>query len=249
MSAITADEHHERSELAGGAAATTARRSKSGETVKFLFGALWTRPSSRRAISGISILLAVVGLGMLAYPFATNLWQDKLQDRLAKEFRAPETKAAYQEGTVAVGDPLTRLKIKTLDVNVVVVEGTTASALRAGAGHYPNTPLPGEPGNVAIAGHRTTYGKPFANLDRMKVGDEIILDTPIGRHVYKVSEQPFVVPNTDWKVISQSPGEFLTLTTCHPKGSDRQRLVVRAEMVSERSANSPQAMPASRRAA
>ena len=75
----------------------------------------------------------------------------------------------------------------------MVVEGTGASALRAGAGHYPNTPLPGEEGNVAIAGHRTTYGKPFANLDRLKPGDEIILETPVGKYTYKVSRDPFVV--------------------------------------------------------
>ena len=61
--------------------------------------------------------------------------------------------------------------IPALNVDTVVVEGTGATALRAGAGHYPNTPLPGEEGNVAIAGHRTTYGKPFANLDRLAVGD------------------------------------------------------------------------------
>ncbi len=111
-----------------------------------------------------------------------------------------------------------------------MVEGTGASALRAGAGHYPNTPLPGEEGNVAIAGHRTTYGKPFANLDHLAVGDQIVLETPIGRHVYRVARAPFVVSNTDYSVISQTPGHTLTLTTCHPKGSARQRLVVRAEM-------------------
>jgi sortase A len=112
----------------------------------------------------------------------------------------------------------------------VVVEGTGASALRAGAGHYPNTPLPGEDGNVAIAGHRTTYGKPFANLDRLHVGEEIVLETPIGRHVYKITREPFVVSNTDFTVIAQTPGKTLTLTTCHPKGSARQRLIIRAEI-------------------
>ena len=70
------------------------------------------------------------------------------------------------------GDPITKISIPAADLKpTVVVEGTGASALRAGAGHYPNTPLPGEEGNVAIAGHRTTYGKPFANLDRLKIGD------------------------------------------------------------------------------
>jgi sortase A len=120
--------------------------------------------------------------------------------------------------------------IPTLGVDTVVVEGTGPSALRAGAGHYPNTPLPGEDGNVAIAGHRTTYGKPFANLDRLNVGEEIVLETPIGRHVYKITREPFVVSNTDFTVIAQTPGKTLTLTTCHPKGSARQRLIIRAEI-------------------
>jgi sortase A len=62
------------------------------------------------------------------------------------------------------------------------------------------------------------------------VGDQVVLETPIGRHVYTVTKAPFVVSNTDYSVISQTPGHTLTLTTCHPKGSARQRLVVKAEM-------------------
>ena len=158
--------------------------------------------------------------------------QDRLQSKLAIQLRSPQAKAAYAAGHTTEGDALTRIVIPSIKVDTVVVEGTGASALRAGAGHYPNTPLPGEEGNVAIAGHRTTYGKPFANLDRLAPGDEVVLDTPIGRHVYKVTKAPFVVPNTDFTVISQTPGHTLTLTTCHPKGSASQRLVVKAEMQS-----------------
>lgn len=202
-----------------------------GDGAGFLLDALRARPVARRMLSGLSVLLAVVGVGMLAYPFATNLYQGRLQTRLAIELKSPEIKQAYQSGETEVGDPLTRIIIPALNVNTIVVEGTTASALRAGAGHYPNTPLPGEEGNVAIAGHRTTYGKPFADIDHVKPGDEVVLETPIGRHIYKVSRDPFVVPNTEWSVISQTPGHTLTLTTCHPKGSARQRLVVKAEMV------------------
>ena len=199
----------------------------------FLLDAMRARPVARLMLSGLSVILALVGVGMLAYPFATNLYQGRLQTKLAIEITKPEIKQAYVEGELAIGDPLTRIKIPSIDVNTVVVEGTSASALRAGAGHYPNTPLPGEDGNVAIAGHRTTYGKPFANVDRLKVGDEIVLETPIGRHVYKVSRDPFIVANTDWSVISQTPGHTLTLTACHPKGSAAKRIVVKAEMVPE----------------
>jgi sortase A len=198
---------------------------------RFFFDALRSRPVARRILSGFSIITAVVALGMLAYPLYTNYQQDRLQSKLAIQLRSPERKAAYAAGHTPEGDALTRLVIPTLKVDTVVVEGTGASALRAGAGHYPNTPLPGEEGNVAVAGHRTTYGKPFANLDRLAVGDQIVLETPVGQNVYRVTRAPFVVANNDFTVISQTPGRTLTLTTCHPKGSARQRLVVRAEKV------------------
>lgn len=201
------------------------------ESTGFLLDAVRSRPVARLTLTGLSVLLAVIGVGMLAYPFATNLYQGRLQTKLAIEFQRPAIKAAYSEGELAIGDPMTRLKIPAIDVSTVVVEGTTASALRAGAGHYVNTPLPGETGNVGIAGHRTTYGKPFANLDRLKPGDEVILETPLGAHVYRVSRDPFVVEATDWSVISQTPTPSLTLTACHPKGSAKQRIVVKAEMV------------------
>ncbi|MGH9039974.1 MAG: class E sortase [Acidimicrobiia bacterium] len=201
------------------------------EGAAFLLAALRMRPVARRAASGLSLVLGVVGLGMLAYPFATNVFQERLQTRLEVQLASPEIQQAYAAGAVEVGDSLTRLRIPTVDVDVVVVEGTTTSAMRAGAGHYPNTPLPGEDGNVAIAGHRTTYGRPFADLDRVAPGEDIILETPLGTHTYRVSRQPYVVANTDWEPIAQRPGKTLTLTTCHPKGSARQRLVVKAELV------------------
>jgi sortase A len=197
---------------------------------RFFFASLRTRPVARRLLSGFSIITAVIAIGLLAYPLATNYMQDRLQSKLAIQLRSPQSKANYAAGHTAEGDALTRIVIPTIKVDTVVVEGTGASALRAGAGHYPNTPLPGEEGNVAIAGHRTTYGKPFANLDRLNPGDEIVLQTPIGHHVYKVSRPPFVVSNTDFTVISQTPGHTLTLTTCHPKGSASQRLVIKADM-------------------
>jgi sortase A len=185
------------------------------------------------------VLLAVIAVGMLAYPLYTNFYQDRLQAKLAIEFKKPETLRAFKAGELASGDPITKISIPAAGLQpTVVVEGTGTSALRAGAGHYPNTPLPGEEGNVAIAGHRTTYGKPFANLDHLKPGDEIFLETPLGKYTYKVSKDPFIVAPTDFSVIAQTPGKTLTLTTCHPKGSARQRLIVKAELVSE-TANQP----------
>jgi sortase A len=222
-----------------GAAPAPRRSGRFGDGASFLLETLRARPAARRILSGVSVLLAVFAVGLLAYPMYTNLYQGRLQSKLAIQFNKAETKQHYVAGETAIGDPITKISIPAADLKpTVVVEGTGASALRAGAGHYPNTPLPGEEGNVAIAGHRTTYGKPFANLDRLKVGDEIFLETPVGKYTYKVTKDPFPVEANDFSVISQTPGHTLTLTTCHPKGSARQRLVIKAELESP-TANQP----------
>ena len=225
--------------LPNSAAPAPQQSGRISDGASFLLETLRVRPFARRILSGVSVLLAVLAVGLLAYPLYTNFYQDRLQSKLAIEFKNDATRRAFVAGETAIGDPITKISIPAADLKpTVVVEGTGASALRAGAGHYPNTPLPGEEGNVAIAGHRTTYGKPFANLDHLKPGDEIFLETPVGKYTYKVSKDPFVVTTTDFSVIAQTPGKTLTLTTCHPKGSARQRLVVKAELVSE-TANQP----------
>ena len=182
-------------------------------------------------MSALSIALIVGAVGLLGYPLYTNLYQDYRQGELRHQLLTPRLRQQYVTHTVAVGDSLTRLKIPSLGVDVVVVEGTTTSALRAGAGHYPDTPLPCDYGNVAIAGHRTTYGKPFNQIDRLKPGDDIVLTTPIGTCDYKVAKDPFVVLPNDFTVVAppEDPSaRWLTLTSCHPKGSASHRIVVRA---------------------
>ena len=222
-----------------GAAPAPRRSGRLGDGASFLLETLRARPAARRILSGVSVLLAIFAVGLLAYPMYTNLYQGRLQSKLAIQFKNDATKKAYVAGETAIGDPITKISIPAADLKpTVVVEGTGASALRAGAGHYPNTPLPGEEGNVAIAGHRTTYGKPFANLDRLKIGDEIFLETPVGKYTYRVTQNPFAVEANDFSVIAQTPGHTLTLTTCHPKGSARQRLVIKAELESP-TANQP----------
>ena len=186
----------------------------------------------RLALSGLSVALLAGAVGVLGYPAYTNFYQDRKQAQLEQQLASPELKQAYQQGTVGEGDGLTRIKIPKIGLDMVVVQGTTSSALRAGAGHYPETPLPCQPGNVGIAGHRTTYGRPFHHLDKMAVGDEIILETPVGSCTYHVARAPFVVAPTDITVVGPTDVPTLTLTTCHPKGSARQRLIVQATLVS-----------------
>ena len=185
-------------------------------------------------LTTVSVGLLVGAIGTIGYPFYTNLLQSRIQSRLDRQMSSPELEQDYLNKNVQIGDALTRIKIPELDVNVVVVEGTTASALRAGAGHYPETPLPCEIGNVAIAGHRTTYGRPFANVNLLHKGDAITLETPIGTCTYAVSEEPFAVLPKQIDVVSNTPDQAtLTLTTCHPKGSAKQRLIIKAVLVSQ----------------
>ncbi len=197
-----------------------------------LANGLRTRTWARMALTAVSVGLLVGAVGTVGYPFYTNMMQDRIQSRLDRQISSPELRQAYLDHKIAEGDSLTRIVIPDINIDVVVVEGTTASALRAGAGHYPSTPLPCEVGNVAIAGHRTTYGRPFHNVDLLKPGSEITLQTPIGSCTYKVTQQPFAVSPTQIAILSNTPNEAtLTLTTCHPKGSARQRLVIKATLV------------------
>ena len=198
-----------------------------------LVGLLRTRRWARMALTALSVGLLVGAVATVGYPFYTNLLQDRLQSQLDRQIASPELRQAYLDRKVAVGDSLTRIVIPDIKIDVVVVEGTTASALRAGAGHYPQTPLPCEVGNVSIAGHRTTYGRPFHNVDLLKPGAEITLVTPIGKCTYEVTRDPFTVSPTQTDVVANTPDEAtLTLTTCHPKGSARQRLIIKATLVS-----------------
>lgn len=194
---------------------------------------LRNKPWLRRTLSGLSVLLVLGGLALVSFPFATNMWTDRIQEQLEDQIASPELQQAYRERKIETGDSLTRIKIPALGLDTVVVEGITPSALRAGAGHYPQTPLPCEGGNVSIAGHRTTYGRPFGNVDQLKPGDTIELTTPIGGCVYQVARDPFVVAPSEMSVIDPTAERSLTLTTCHPKGSAAQRLIIRATWVKD----------------
>ena len=193
---------------------------------------------ARRSLSVASFAIAGVAIYVMGYPFYTNLLQSRIQQRLDRQIASPELKQAYVDGKIQEGDSLTRLRIPSLNVDVVVVQGTTTTSLRAGVGHYMSTPLPCEVGNVGIAGHRTTYGRPFANVDLLKPGDLVILETPVGSCTYSVNTKPFVTGPTDGSVLKNSDDAQLTLTTCHPKGSAAKRLIIKATMVSAETAPS-----------
>ena len=108
------------------------------------------RRGGRRALSLLSAVLLLAGVGLFAFPFATDLYQRHLQDGLRNQFASAATEQAYVTHTFKIGQGLTRLAVPAIGLDVLVVEGTTPAALRAGAGHYLGTPLPGQAGNVSI---------------------------------------------------------------------------------------------------
>jgi sortase A len=128
------------------------------------------------------------------------------------------------------GDPVGRIRVPEVGISKVIVEGTDGGTLRKGPGHYPETPLPGIRGTVAIAGHRTTYGAPFRDLDKVDKLDEIVVEMPYGRFVYRVQKSQIVDPSATW-VTRRVGYNRLVLTACHPKYSAAQRIVVFARFL------------------
>ena len=109
------------------------------------------------------------------------------------------------------------------------MQGTGTADLRRGPGHYPDTPLPGQRGTVAIAGHRTTYGAPFHDVDDLRRGDAIVLSMPYGRFTYRVQRTRIVEP-TATEVTDPVGYDRLVLSACHPLYSAAQRIIVFARL-------------------
>ncbi len=150
----------------------------------------------------------------------------------APDVTAPDTvPVEAQTPVVEEGDPIARIEMPTIGVDNIVVAGVEKSDLKKGPGHYPETPMPGQLGNAAIAGHRTTYGQPFFDIDKLEVGDEIVVTTLDGRFVYRVTGQQIVSPS-DYQVVAtvDPTTATLTLTSCHPKWTARERIIITSEL-------------------
>jgi sortase A len=135
---------------------------------------------------------------------------------------------ALQDG-LSSGDPLGRLTIDAIGLDVVVVEGAGRRDLREGPGHWPETPMPGLGGNFVVSGHRTTYGAPFFRLDRLVPGDVVELVFPYAALRYEVARVAIVSP-TEISLAAPTDFEQLTLVTCHPIYSAKQRYLVQARL-------------------
>lgn len=138
----------------------------------------------------------------------------------------PSDKESYINGELVISIP-------AIKVHAAVVKGTTREMLKKGPGLYEKSPLPDiEGGNVCIAGHRTTYGAWFKNLDKLKKGDEIILEYKEKKYRYSV-ERVFIVDKKDWSVTETVGYGAITLTACHPRGSARERIVARGKLIND----------------
>jgi sortase A len=129
------------------------------------------------------------------------------------------------------GDAIARIRVPRLDLNLVVVNGTSVSDLRRGPGRHLQTYMPGEHGLVYIAGHRTTYGAPFGDIDELKVGDPITLELPYATIEYRVTRHR-IVDDNDVSVLESPHHEQLVLQACHPRFFASQRYLVYATPVS-----------------
>jgi len=182
------------------------------------------------------ILVVLYGAWSL---WGTGLVEARAQRQLLSTFKE-EVLVATPTGAPAPitlpgtpeGEAVAVMKIPRIGLEKAVVEGTSAGALRKGPGHYPRTPLPGQAGNAAIAGHRTTYGAPFSRIDELEPGDAILVTTRAGTFRYEVTGSQIIRPSQR-NVLVNSSDNRLTLTTCHPKFRATQRLVVRAALVGE----------------
>lgn len=153
----------------------------------------------------------------------------KTQAGVAADPVAEEPITFFPEEAPAEGEPLGAIRIPKIGLDRVIFEGVDLETLKLGPGHMPWTPVPGQPGNAVISGHRTTYGRPFFDLDLLEPGDLIEVETAVGVHTFTVREIIIVKPTDIW-VTEPRPGSWLTLTTCNPRYSARERLIVFAEL-------------------
>jgi sortase A len=214
----------------------------------------------RAALRGLGELLVTAGVVVLLFVayqlFWTNLQADRAQakvtDRIengwdkpgAYDPAAPTLPGGKPQSLPGVGDGFAVMWIPRLGSSwhKPVVQGVALSDLHRGLGHYQETAMPGQLGNFSVAGHRATNGEPFRSLDRMKVGDSIVVETKSTWLVYVVDKTFKVLPDGVWvidpvpgKPVSTTPTQkLITLTTCDPRWGHTRRLIVSGHLVSVR---------------
>ena len=207
----------------------------------------------RRLVRALAALMCLAAAVVFVWIGVTLVWGDPITGRGAARAQAQlrselartdnAWKQAHGHGAtprpasvqfrrgLTEGDAIGEIVIPRIGLHSVVVQGTAASDLSRGPGHYAMTPLPGSGGTVAIAGHRTTYGQPFRHIDELRRGDTVALAMAYGTFRYRVYATR-IVDDRDWSIIRPRPFEQVVLSACHPLYSAAQRIVVFARLAS-----------------
>ncbi len=223
----------------------------------------------RRLVRIFGAVLVAAGVLTLAWVFVVWQWQDPFTalythfeqarlshtyERRAAEFhprlaradlvsseRRIAADARIYGRTLKEGDPVGRLRIGRIGLNMMVVQGTDDSTLKRGPGHYVGSALPGQGRLIYIAGHRTTYLAPFAAINDIRIGDYVSFQVPYGDFTYRVTRH-YIVPATALSVLRDHGSEILRLQACHPRFFATHRYIVDAKLVAV-SATTPAATP------
>jgi len=194
-----------------------------------------------RALRLVGLACVLVALALGAYSwwqiwgtgFTTRAAQNELRPDFERQVATTPPEEAPARVANVPGQAVAIIKIPKIDVDLVVVEGTDTESLKKGPGHYDGTAYPWQDhGRVGIAGHRTTYGAPFWSLNELGPGDRIVLATEFGIFNYRVIESRIIAPS-DGSVLQATVRPTLVLTTCNPRFSAAERLVVFAERVGQ----------------
>jgi sortase A len=188
-------------------------------------------------IAGLLLILAALAVGGYVWwllwgtGLTTRAAQNDLRPRFEERIATRPAAEAPPRTVNVPGEAVAILRIPKIELNYVVVEGTDTESLKKGPGHYSWTSYPWEDtGRVAIAGHRTTYGAPFWSLNELKIGDRIVLATEYGIFNYRVTGSRIILPSQA-AVLHETENPTLVLTTCNPRFSAAERLVVFAQRV------------------
>ena len=183
-----------------------------------------------RLLDAVGRTMIVAGLLLLSF-VAYQLWgtgiaENRAQDDMATQFVKPQPVQPQFGGLVG------RISIPSIGVSKYVVAGVRLKDLERGPGLFPGSPLPGQKGNVAIAGHRTTFGAPFSRIDQIQDSDKIILESRDGTFTYRVNGEPKIVSATDVAVAKTTNPDvaIVTLVSCYPKWTSTKRIIVVATL-------------------